>query len=231
MANPMSSDANPAARARALDGEWYSFDEFIQQYGPTEGERIWDQARADPQRCYPIGSDAHPVVLALALDGEWYALDEFIEQYGPTEGKSIWDQARADPHRCGVFVALSLPDPGKATYPVAQAFTPGPRSAQQDAAGPARPVASVTEIAAAAGPAHPTASSAAKLLADHIAAKPIAGPAQPVASVAEIAAAAGPAHPAASRAAKLLADHIAAKLLARVFCYTSTNVASVILQK
>ena len=200
MANPMSSDANPAARARALDGEWYSFDEFIQQYGPTEGHRMWNQARADPQRCYPMSSDANPAARARALDGEWYALDEFIEQYGPTEGKSAWDQARADPRRCGVFVAgkviaeppgLSLPDPGKATYPVAQAFTPGPRSAQQDAAGPARPVASVTEIAAAAGPARPTASSAAKLLA----------------------------------------DHIAAKLLARVFCYTSTNVASVILQK
>ena len=48
MADPESSDANPdpAARARANDCQWYSFKEFLDEYGRRRGRGMWDAARA-----------------------------------------------------------------------------------------------------------------------------------------------------------------------------------------
>ena len=96
MADPLCSDAHPAARALALDGVWYSCDEFVNKYGPAEGERLWNQARADPQRRgvlvpssnidampNPLCSDANPAARTLALDGEWYSFNEFENEYRP----------------------------------------------------------------------------------------------------------------------------------------------------
>ena len=58
-ANPahVSSDANPAdaplsqQRTRALDGQWYSRDEFLDCYGALTGVKIWTSAREDEDRC------------------------------------------------------------------------------------------------------------------------------------------------------------------------------------
>ena len=44
MANPTSSDVNPAVMALAYDGEWYSFADFVDWY-EQDGQRVWDDAR------------------------------------------------------------------------------------------------------------------------------------------------------------------------------------------
>ena len=75
MANPTSSDVNPAVMALAYDGEWYSFADFVDWY-EQDGQRVWDDARADPQRCSP-----DPALQALAFDGQWYTVHEFIQWY------------------------------------------------------------------------------------------------------------------------------------------------------
>ena len=46
----MSSHLHHVTRAQALDGEWYSLDELVKWYGVEAGTRIWNEARADPER-------------------------------------------------------------------------------------------------------------------------------------------------------------------------------------
>ena len=48
---PTNSDANPVARTLALDGKWYSFDEFVQLYGPAEAQNQWAHLRTESHRC------------------------------------------------------------------------------------------------------------------------------------------------------------------------------------
>ena len=67
MANPRSSHLHHVGKAQALDGEWYSLDELVEWYGVEAGTRIWNEARADPQRGGSVFMDASAIESA---DGE-----------------------------------------------------------------------------------------------------------------------------------------------------------------
>ena len=81
MADPLCSDAHPAARALALDGVWYSCDEFVNKL-------LVPSSNIDAMP-NPLCSDANPAARTLALDGEWYSFNEFENEYGPVEGQSL----------------------------------------------------------------------------------------------------------------------------------------------
>ena len=94
MADTESSDADPdpAARALANDGQWYSFKEFLDEYGRRRGRWMWDTARAWTHEATPA---------------EWLAKGEAEPEVRDVRGSAAGSAAKpvADPAELVASVA------------------------------------------------------------------------------------------------------------------------------
>ena len=94
MADPESSDADPdpAARALANDGQWYSFKELLDEYGRRRGMWMWDAARAWTHEATPA---------------EWLAKGEAEPEVRDVRGSAAGSAAKpvADPAELVASVA------------------------------------------------------------------------------------------------------------------------------
>ena len=60
--------------------EWYTFDQFVDYYGPEDGERRWDAAI---ERAQDRQED----------DGDMYSFTEFLDFYGHEKGEHLCNRA------------------------------------------------------------------------------------------------------------------------------------------
>ena len=145
MATHLSSDANPASvplsrqRTLALDGMWYSRDEFLDCYGAVQGMPLWEEIRKDKARCG-----------ILAYDGIVYPQEEFLNYYklDIVIGTDPRKDTFANDVACGS---------GSATKPVQHDVIAETTSVEEPLSGPARTLAvastSANDIASGSGSA------------------------------------------------------------------------------
>ena len=76
---PQPAETTPDARRIALDGQAYTWPQFLEAYG-DDAQRCWDDAydRSIPRR--------------IALDGQAYTWTQYVEAYGD-DSRRCWDDA------------------------------------------------------------------------------------------------------------------------------------------
>ena len=67
---PQPADSTAEARRIALDGQAYTWPEYVEAYG-EDAQRYWDYA-----------SDSTAEARRIASDGQAYAWPEFVQSYG-----------------------------------------------------------------------------------------------------------------------------------------------------
>jgi hypothetical protein len=89
-----SSSATPELR-QARDHKWYTWDAFVEHYGPQKAQVMWEQAGTLADRSSSRHEDAE---WRQARDGKWYTWDAFVEYYGQRKAWAMWNEAQAPAH-------------------------------------------------------------------------------------------------------------------------------------
>jgi hypothetical protein len=97
---PQPAESTASVRRIAADGQAYTWEQFVEQYG-TDAQRCWDEAYAGSmlrQSAFagrggaPQPAESTADVRRIAADGQAYTWEQFVEAYG-TDAQRCWNDA------------------------------------------------------------------------------------------------------------------------------------------